>query len=154
MIVLLQGSVLSIDGSFLFIFVSILCLIFILNRTLFKPINQILDEREKLGAGRLVEAKKMLAEYEARLANYEENLRVARGEAYQVLESSRKEIQASRAKMLAELKSEMAGQVESAKQDIARQTAVARENLEGEALAMAATISSHLLNRPVSAGRN
>ncbi len=154
MTVLLAGSVLSIDGSFLFIFASILCLIFILNRTLFKPINKVLDEREKLGAGRLVEAKKMLAEYESRLANYEEKLRVARGEAYQVLESSRKEIQASRAKMVAEVKAEMAGQVESAKQDIARQTASARENLEQEARSMAATISTQLLHRPVSGGGN
>ncbi|HYW70183.1 MAG TPA: hypothetical protein VE961_04070, partial [Pyrinomonadaceae bacterium] len=56
----LAGSVLSIDGSFLFIFFSILLLIYVLNRTLFKPINQVLDERERLGAGRISEARRML----------------------------------------------------------------------------------------------
>jgi F0F1-type ATP synthase membrane subunit b/b' len=63
-LLILEGGVLSIDGSFLFIFISILLLIFILNRTLFAPINRILDEREHLGAGRLVEAKNLLTQYD------------------------------------------------------------------------------------------
>ena len=53
LVFLLAGSVISVDGSFLVIFISILLLVFILNRTLFAPINQVLDERERLGAGRL-----------------------------------------------------------------------------------------------------
>ena len=77
----LAGNVLSIDGSFLFVFVSIFVLIFVLNRTLFKPINRVLDERERLGVGRLAEAQRLLAQYEERLAGYEEQLRAARAEA-------------------------------------------------------------------------
>jgi F-type H+-transporting ATPase subunit b len=148
----LAGSVLSLDGSFLFIFICILCLIFILNRTLFKPINQVLDERERLGVGRLDEARRMLAQYEDRLGKYEEQLRGARAEAYQYLESQRRKVQATRAEMIGQVKSETASQIEAAKQEISRQTASAKQNLEKEALAMAATISSHLLRRPVSGG--
>ncbi len=144
------GSVLSIDGSFLVILISIWVLVWVLNRTLFKPINQALDERERLGAGRLKEAKGMLAEYEARLGRYEEQLRQARAEAYQHLEARRREAQDARAAAVSEVKAEVAGQVDGARQEIARQTASARENLETEARAMAATISSQLLNRPVS----
>ena len=83
----LKEGVLSIDGSFLFIFFSILLLIYILNHTLFKPINRVLDERESLGAGRIGEARRMLGEYEERLKRYESRLRDARGEAYQRLEA-------------------------------------------------------------------
>lgn len=150
----LAESVLSIDGSFLFIFISILLLIFILNHTLFKPINQVLEERERLGTGRINEARRMLVEYEERLKQYEAQLRESRGEAYQRLEAERKEAALARQRVIAEAKAETSAQIDAAKQEIAKQTASAKQNLENEARAMAATISSQILHRPISAGRN
>ncbi len=149
---ILAKSVLSIDGSFLFIFFSILLLIFILNHTLFKPINQVLNERERLGAGRIEESRRMLAEHEERLKRYEAQLRAARGEAYQRLEAERREAALGRQRMISEVKNETGGQIEAARGEIARQAAGAKQNLEKEARAMAAVISSQILNRPVSAG--
>ena len=155
MIVLaLAGSVLSIDGSFLVVFISILVLIFILNRTLFKPINQVLDERERLGAGRLSEAKQLLAQYDQRLSGYEQQIQSARAEAYQFMEAQRREAQGSRAEMIAQIKSETASQIAVAREDISKQTEAAKTNLEVEARAMAAVISSQILHRPVSGGGN
>lgn len=148
----LAGNVLALDGSFLFIFVSIFILIFILNRTLFKPINEVLDERERLGAGRLEEAKGMLVQYEQRLNRYEEQLRAARAEAYQQQEAQRREALSARQEMMAQIKDDAGRQVAAARAEIAAQTAGARESLEREARAMAATISSHILQRPVGSG--
>lgn len=150
----LAGSVLSIDGSFLVVLISIFVLIFILNRTLFKPINQVLDERERLGAGRMVEAKQLLAQYEERLSKYELQIQSARAEAYQFMESQRREAQTGRADMIAQVKAETAKQVAAAREDISKQAESAKANLEGEARAMAAVISSQILHRPVSAGGN
>lgn len=148
----LAESVLSIDGSFLFIFFSILLLIYILNRTLFKPINQVLEERERLGAGRIGEARRMLGEHEERLKRYESRLREARGEAYQRLEAERREATLDRQRMIAEVKAETTAQIDAAKQEIAEQAAGAKQSLEKEVRAMAATISSQILRRSVSAG--
>jgi F-type H+-transporting ATPase subunit b len=148
----LAEGVLSIDGSFLFIFFSILLLIYILNHTLFKPINRILEERERLGAGRISEARRMMGEYEERLKRYESRLREARGEAYQSLEAGRREATLERQRMIGEVKAEMAGQIDAARLEIAEQAAGAKQNLEKEARAMAATISSRILHRSVSAG--
>jgi F-type H+-transporting ATPase subunit b len=148
----LAESVLSIDGSFLFIFFSILLLIYVLNRTLFKPINQVLDERERLGAGRIGEARRMLGEYEERLKRYESRLREARGEAYQRLEVERREATLDRQRMIAEVKAETTARIDAAKDEIAEQASGAKKNLEKEARAMAATISSQILRRSVSAG--
>ena len=145
--ILLAGSVISVDGSFLVIFVSILLLIFILNRTLFAPINQVLDERERLGAGRLGEAKRLLTQYEERLKGYESQLSAARGEAYQTLEAQRKEAQAARQELLAQVKQETANQIAAAKDDITKQSTAAQQNLETEARAMASLITSQLLKR-------
>jgi F-type H+-transporting ATPase subunit b len=138
----LAESVLSIDGSFLFIFFSILLLIYILNHTLFKPINRVLEERERLGAGRISEARRMLGEYEERLKRYESRLREARGDAYQRLES----------RMIAEVKAETTVQIDAARQEIAKQAAGAKQSIEKDARAMAVTISSQILRRSVSAG--
>ena len=149
---ILAGNVLSIDGSFLFIFFSILLLIFILNHTLFKPINRVLDERERLGAGRIGEARRMLGEYEDRLKGYEHQLREARGDAYQRLETERREAAVSRQKMIAEVKAETSEKTGAAKQEIEKQVAGAKQNLESEARAMAGAISSQILHRPIGAG--
>jgi F-type H+-transporting ATPase subunit b len=149
---ILAESVLSIDGSFLFIFFSILLLIYILNHTLFKPINQILNERERLGTGRIGEARRMMGEYEERLKRYESQLREARGEAYQRLEAERRETALERQRMIAEVKAEVSARIDGAKEEIARQAAGARQNLETEARAMAGAISSQILHRPVGAG--
>ena len=155
MIVLaLAGSVLSIDGSFLVVFISIFLLIWILNRTLFKPINRVLDEREHLGAGRIAEARQLLAKYEERLARYEQQLQAARGEAYQHIEAQRREALAARQEVLAQVKAETASQIAAAREEIAGQANAAKQNLEGEARAMASVISSQILHRPVSAGGN
>jgi F-type H+-transporting ATPase subunit b len=148
----LAGSVLSIDGSFLFIFFSIFLLIYILNHTLFKPINRVLEERERLGAGRIGEARKMLGEYEERLKKYESRLRGARGEAYQRLEAERREATLERQRMIAEVKAETTERIDAARREIAEQASGAKQNLEKEARAMAATISSRILRRSVSAG--
>jgi F-type H+-transporting ATPase subunit b len=148
----LANSVLSIDGSFLFIFISILLLIFILNRTLFKPINQVLDEREGLGAGRIGEARRLMGEYEERLKRYEGRLREARGEAYQHVESERRASTLARQRMMADVKAETAAQIDSAREEIGKQAAGAKQNLETEARAMAGAISSQILHRPVGAG--
>jgi F-type H+-transporting ATPase subunit b len=148
----LAESVLSIDGSFLFIFFSILLLIYILNRTLFKPINQVLDERERLGVGRIGEARRMLGEYEERLKRYESQLREARGEAYQRLEAERREATIERQRMIAGVKAETTAQIDAAKQEIAEQAAGAKQILEKEVRVMAATISSQILRRTVGAG--
>src|SRR4029453_7363208 len=149
---ILAESVLSIDGSFLFFFFSILLLIFILNRTLFKPINQVLEERDRLGGGRIGEARRMLGEYEERLKRNESQLREARGEAYHHLQAELREAALERQRVIAGVKGETSAQIDVAKQGIPKQAAGAKQNLENEARAMAGAISSQILHRPVGAG--
>lgn len=144
------NSILSIDGSFLFVFISIFILIFILNRTLFRPINKVLEERDKLGVGRVAEARRMLKDAEDRLQRYEAQVRDVRAEAYSRFEARRRDLLAARNEMLAGVRVEATAQVAAARNEIAAQTAAARTSLEGEARGMAASISSQILQRPVA----
>ncbi len=150
-IIFLAENILAIDGSFLFVFISILLLIFILNATLFRPINKVLEEREKLSGGTSHEARDLSKEYERKVMLYEDGIRNARYEAYQYAEAQRREALAERQDLMAQIKVEAATQIEVAKQEIGHQTMAARTQLDQDALAMAATISASILHRPVNA---
>ena len=57
------------DGTLLLHLMMVAVMVFILNRTLLKPINEILAEREKQVAGRLREAEALAAETKRSCAN-------------------------------------------------------------------------------------
>src|SRR5262252_8264634 len=77
------------DGTLILHVLIILIMVFLLNVTLFKPINRILEAREKRTKGRLSEAQQILRDVTEKLSNYEQSLRQARGEAYGFAESER-----------------------------------------------------------------
>lgn len=150
-VLLLAENILAIDGSFLFIFISIFLLIFILNATLFRPINQVLENREKMSGGTSHEARDLIKEYDKKVMRYEDGIRNARHEAYQYAEAQRREALADRQDLIAQAKAEATAHIEAAKQDMAQQAATARASLAAEANTMAAKISASLLHRPVNA---
>src|ERR1044072_3754232 len=79
------------DGTLLLHLLMVAVMVFILNRTLLKPINQILAERERQVEGRLQEAKMMAQETEEKLKKYNDTLREARVDGYRLLEKERAE---------------------------------------------------------------
>lgn len=149
-VLLLAENILAIDGSFLFVFISVLLLIFILNATLFRPINRILEAREKMTGGTSHEARDLIKEYDRKVMLYEDGIRNARHEAYQYAEAQRREVLAERQDLIIQAKAEATAQIEAAKQEIAGQTVTARAQLENDAKSMAARISTSILHRPVN----
>src|SRR5687768_14682883 len=77
------------DGTLLLHMLFIAVMVFVLNRTLLKPINQILAERERQIGGRLTEAQALSAEAEEKMRNYQSALREARTDGYRLLEKER-----------------------------------------------------------------
>ncbi len=148
-VMFLADNILAIDGSFLLIFISIILLIFILNATLFRPINNILEEREKMGGGASNEAKHLIKEYDKKVMMYEDSIRNARLEAFQYAEAQRNEALAERQDLIFQSKAATGTEIENAKQEILNQSTEARTKLENDARQMAASITSNLLRRPV-----
>ena len=137
------------DGT-LFIHVAvILLMLFILNRTLFRPINRIIEERELHTHGRTDEARATLRQVDANLARYENALREARVESYRKLERSRAEAMAERQRKIEAAREEVGGLLEEQKRLIAGQAGEARASLEGEARRVASIIGAQILGRPV-----
>src|ERR1051326_1026148 len=88
--VLLEATIQLVpDGTLLIHLLMVVVMVYVVNRTLLGPINQILAEREKQIAGRLQEAETLAAETEQKLKKYNDALHAARIEGYKLLEKER-----------------------------------------------------------------
>lgn len=136
------------DATLLLHLLMVGIMVFVLNRTLLKPINRILAEREKQVAGRLQEAQMMAAETQEKLKKYNDALHAARVDGYKLLEKERAEgLKQKDEKVRREreqLSKEVAAQVESTR----RQEQAVKVELEAQAASISSLISSQILRRP------
>jgi len=135
------------DGTIVLHIAIIITMVFVLNRLLFKPINNILEERERRTRGRSGEARETIKRVEENLANYENSLRKARAEGYRLLEQKQAEAFGARQQKISLVRQEVEQQVEAERDSIRAQADEARATLEGEAERIAAGISSQILGR-------
>ncbi len=137
------------DGTILLHVVIIVVMVAVLSKTLFKPINRILEERERQSEGLLSEAGQMVASVEESFRKYEQALRAARAEGYSILEKQRTETVRAREKEIASTKAKLSESIEREKVEIARQVEEARRTLAVEARKLAVEIGSNVLGRPI-----
>lgn len=138
------------DGTLILHVIIILVMVYVLNATLYKPINQILASREKRTRGRRTEAQEILESVSAKLAAYEQSLRQARSEAYAQSEAHRADAMKERQQKLHEVREQLAKSLAHEKTLIAEQAAAARQTLEADSRQFAREIGSRVLNRPIS----
>jgi F-type H+-transporting ATPase subunit b len=138
------------DGTLFLHIAIILLMVFVLNATLFKPINRILEERERRTRGRSSEAHDLLQRVEENMTRYERTLREARAEGYRRMEQERAAAVADRQARLTAVRDEIGHSVGEEKEAIRRQVEEARGTLQQEARQLAAKIGSQILNRPIS----
>jgi len=135
------------DGTIFLHIAIIILMVYVLNTTLFRPVNRILEERERRTRGRSGEAQDILQRVDRSLKRYESTLRDARVEGYQRLEQERGEAVRVRQAQLDVVRTESAQAIEGQKASIQAQAAEARASLEGDARQIAAEISSQVLRR-------
>ena len=120
------------------------------SRTLLKPINRILSEREKGILGREKEAQRMFQEREAKLKAYNSALRDARTEGYRLLESARAVALKERDEKLLLYKEELHQLVTVEIQATRQQEEEVRRDLEAKATGISNVISTRILGRPTA----
>jgi F-type H+-transporting ATPase subunit b len=136
------------DGTLLLHLLMVAIMVFVLNRTLLKPINQILSEREKQITGRRREAEALAAETEGKLRQYNEALHEARVDGYRLLEKERTEGLKRREEKLRQYREEMSKEVAAQVEATRRQEEAVKRELETQAASMSDLISSQILRRP------
>ena len=135
------------DGTLLLHLVFILVMVFVVNRTLLKPINQILAEREKQIGGRLSEAQMLSAEAEEKMRNYQSTLREARADGYRLLEKERAAGLKDKDEKVRRRREELSQTVARELESIQKQQEKVRAELEAQADSMGVLISSQILRR-------
>lgn len=135
------------DGTLLVHLVGVAVMVFILNRTLLKPINEILAEREKQVAGRLKEAETLAAETEEKLQKYNAALHDARSDGYRLLEKERAAALKEKDEKVRLYREEISKNIAAQLAQTRRQEEKVREELDSQAAVMGDLISSQILRR-------
>lgn len=147
--ILLEASIQLVpDGTLLLHLLMVAIMVFVLNRTLLKPINQILAEREKQIAGRLKEAEAMSAETQEKLKRYNDALRDARADGYRLLEKERAQGLKEREEKLRQYREVMSKEVAAELETTRKQEQAVKGELEAQAASISSLISSQVLRRP------
>ena len=137
------------DGTLLIHLLMVAVMVFILNRTLLKPINRILAERERQVEGRLQEAQMMTAETEEKLKKYNDTLHEARVDGYRLLEKERAEGLKEKDEAIRLYREEMSREVQQRIENTRRQEESVKKELEAQAGAISSLISTQILRRPI-----
>jgi len=135
------------DGTLLLHFFFIGLMVAVLSRTLLKPINRILREREDYILGRINKAKATEVAREEILRRYESELRKARAEGYRLLEQERATAIKEMEERLRSLKAEIAAWVSSEIASTREQEEHAKRELEAQANSLGTMITSQILGR-------
>ncbi len=141
-----SGSVQLVPDGTLFIHIAlILLMIYILNRTFFRPINNVIRSREKNRGGHSSEADEILKSVTEKQSRYEAAMLEARSKGYELIEKERSEAVAERQNRISTAKNEVDQTIMREKTDLERQTAEAKAAIAQEAERMAEKISANIL---------
>lgn len=133
------------DGTLFIHIALILTMIWVLNRTLFKPINGIIEKRSKQKAGRGGEADDILRDVAEKQKKYEKQLLAARSESYELIEAERAAAVDARQQTISNAKAEAAALVDAEKNSVRDAVANAKVEIALEAEKMADRISTNIL---------
>src|SRR5688572_9134162 len=133
------------DGTLFIHIALILLMIWVLNRTFFRPINRVIEARERQTGGAGSEAEKILADVSEKEAKLTQAMLGARGEGYDLIEKERNAAVEARSRRLADAKTETSQRLADEKRALEEQAAAARASIETEADVLADRIAATVL---------
>jgi F0F1-type ATP synthase membrane subunit b/b' len=134
------------DGTIFIHIALILIMIYVLNRTFFRPINAILETRERQKGGRGGEAEEILTEAARKQKEYEAAMLAARNESYVLIEAERNAAIESYQKTVSEAKAAAAKRIADEKASVTHQVSEAKVAIALEANKTADKIAANILN--------
>jgi F-type H+-transporting ATPase subunit b len=124
----------------------------VLRALFFKPLLQVMAEREARTVGARKAAEAAQAAAAEKVKQYHEALRQARARLYTEQEAARKKLLDERAARLKDARTAAAAEVASAKERIARELAAARRDVEASIVQLSAEIARRVLQVPPRPG--
>lgn len=133
------------DGSLLIHIALILLMIWVLNRTFFRPVNRVLEQRARNSGGRSTEAQELLKQVADKESAYNLMMLKTRSEGYELIERERAAAAAARQEKVGAVKEETAQLIRRETEELNRQAVEAKAAIASQAGQMAQEISSNIL---------
>ena len=133
------------DGTIFIHIAMILGMIWLLNRTLYRPINNIIQAREKQKGGHSLEADDIIKNAGNKESQYAKEMLDARSAGYELIENEQKKAADERDEKIVAAKAEIAGKFEAERSEIERQTGEVRAAIGSDAEKMADKIAASIL---------
>jgi len=137
-------------GTLFWTALTFVLLVFILKRTAWGPVLQMLTEREQKIKESLEKADAAQQETEAALAKNQEIMAQARKEAQELLSKSRKTAEATKEEIVQKAEAEAAKMLEKAKREITLEREKAVEEIRSETAELSVQIASKLIGKTLS----
>ena len=135
------------DGTLIIHIALILLMIWVLNRTFFRPVNRILEARERNKGGRSSEAQEILKNIGEKQSRYDAAMLEARSAGYELIERERAQAVVGRQEKIGAVKEEVAELVAREDRELDVQKSAARTTIAAEAEKMAERISASILKQ-------
>lgn len=133
------------DGTLFIHIALILLMIWVLNRTFFRPINRIIETREKKKGGQFSESATILQEVNEKQTKYNEAIREARTKGYGIIEKERAKALSKKQEKLSAAKTEVGQKLSEESAELEKQNVEARQTIAVEAEKMAEKITANIL---------
>ena len=138
----------TLDWTILVAGIVFLFTLWALNKLLFGPLLEILDERRSLTTETREKAAHKSQATEALFQEYAAKIREEKQRGYQLAEAVRKETMEERRRKISEARSEAESLLRKAKEEVAKEVEAAKRDLETDADEVAKTIAARVLDKP------
>ena len=132
--------------------VIIIIFYFVLRSLFFKPVLQVMAERQARTLGAQKEAEKAQVAAAEKVKQYEEALRQAKAKVYVEQEAERKKLLDERAAFLKQARSKTSAEVAQAKDRVAGELTAAKQDIDATASQLAMEIARRVLQVPPGPG--
>lgn len=133
------------DGTIFIHIGMILAMIWVLNKTFYRPIARVIDARDSRKGGGRGPAGEILDDVAAKEAKYSAEIKETRLKVYEVVSGERDKALAAKQEIVADAKREVAEMTAKENAELDRQTAEARAAISADAEKIADKIAASIL---------
>ena len=144
-----QQLVTIIPWTFIAQILNLFIQVYLIKRFLFKPINEVLQKRQKLADQNIQEAKKAKEDAEAVKAEYESSMSNARAEAGRIIEDAKKDAGLRADEMIREAQAEASSIKAKAEADIRLERKKALNEVKDEIGSLAMDIAGKVVEKEI-----
>jgi len=139
--------VISVDWTLGLQFINFIILLVVLNKLLYRPLKQIMEQRREMISGSRDRAKILEADIEEKMKLYQQQLSDAKIEANTERNKLKKAASAEEATILSAAQEKASTRLQSIKTQVAKEAEDASKTLKKEAKSLAGMIATKILGR-------